>query len=59
MKFGLLSDMIALGYSSEVGDFTSEDDAIRRAKEEIADGIEKFNSYYFCKIEHRIIPIYK
>ena len=47
------------GREWEFAEYDTEDAAIQRAREEIADYIEQFNSFCYFRIEHRIVPIYK
>jgi hypothetical protein len=43
----------------EIAEYPSEVEAVQRAQEEIAYYVEQFNTFCHCKIEHRVVPIYK
>lgn len=47
------------GGEFEVADYLYEEDAIVRAQEEIGRYIAETGTYCYCKIERRVVPIYK
>ncbi len=47
------------GYEEEIADCDEEYGAVIRAQEEVGEYIARTGEYCYCKIEHRVVPIYR
>lgn len=48
-----------LGRDNELAEYNDEESAVERARAELSWYIEQIKSFATCRIEHRVVPIYK